>query len=289
VSAISGSFIKFERYSNAFIMERSHFKTLRWLTYLLSVTLGVVSIAGAFLPGTYSRDSVSLAAQAAGQDLVDLFLVLPLLLLSFRSVTRGNRRGTLIYGGVLAYLVYSFVIYAFGVYFNRFFLFYCATLGLSLYAFILYMGAMRKAGLENWFRKVPAKPIAGYLMIVALVFYVLWFRSILPAIISNVVPAEVADNHLLVNPVHVIDLAFALPALLIGAFLVWRQKAMGYLIASLALVFMVLLTVALVMMVVMLVVRGINEDDTVALVFGILSVVSVWMLLLLLRKLEPVN
>jgi len=268
-------------------MERSHLRTLRILTLFLAASLAAVSFAGAFLPGTYSRDSDSMAAQGAGQDLVDLFLVLPLLVISFRSASKGNRKGTLIYGGVLAYLMYSFVIYAFGIHFNRLFLLYCASLGLSLYTFILFMGAVNKAGLEGWYQGAPRIPIAGFILLVALIFYVLWLKSLLPAILNGTIPVDLVENQLLVNPVHVIDLSFALPALIIGAVLLWRRHPMGYLIASLALVFMVIQTIALAVMVVMLVVRGISENYTVAIIFGVLSVASVVMLGLLFRRLEP--
>ena len=94
------------------------------------------------------------------------------------------------------------------------------------------------------------------------------------------------DNDLLVNPVHVIDLAFALPGLIIGSVLLWNERSMGYIIASVAMVFMVLLTIALAAMVIMLVVREISEDFTVAIVFGVLSVTSVAFTILLFRRVK---
>ena len=93
-------------------------KILRILTFLLAVSLAIVSIAGAFFPETYSRDSPSMGAQGAGQDLVDLIVVVPLLLASFHYTSRGSRTAFLIYGGTLFYIMYSFIIYCFGVNFN---------------------------------------------------------------------------------------------------------------------------------------------------------------------------
>jgi hypothetical protein len=265
-------------------MPFTHLKILRILTILLALSLTLVSIAGAFFPDTYERDSASLAAQGAGQDLVDLFVAVPLLLVTFFLASHGNRKAALLYAGTLGYIMYSFVIYCFGVYFNQFFLLYCLTLSLSLYAFILVFSDLKGQQVELWFEQAPVKLISVYLGFVALVFYVLWLKSVVPAIIHNEIPKEVSDYNLLVNPVHVIDLVFALPGLLIGAVLIWRRQGVGFIIASLALVFMVLLTLALAAMVLMLVVRGISEDYTVAIVFGILSITSVSMLLLLFRK-----
>jgi hypothetical protein len=266
-------------------MNFTHVKTLRILTLLLALSLSIVSIAGGFFPDTYERDHVSMAAQGAGQDLVDLFLVVPLLLVTYFLAARGSRKASLLYAGTLAYIMYSFVIYCFGVYFNQLFLLYCLTLSLSIYAFILVFADLKQQRVESWFGQAPVKLISLYLGFVALVFYVLWLTSVVPAILQNEIPKEVSEYNLLVNPVHVIDLAFALPALLIGSVLIWRRQGVGFIIASLSLVFMVLLTLALAAMVLMLVVREISEDFTVAMVFGILSITSVAMLILLFRKL----
>jgi hypothetical protein len=261
-------------------------KILRILTILLAISLALVSVAGAFFPDTYARDSPSLAAQGVGQDLVDLFIALPLLLLSFYYSGKGSRVASLIYGGTLLYIMYSFIIYCFGVNFNQFFLLYCLTLSLSLYSFILLMSDLGQMHVEDWFDAAPIRLVSVYLMVVAIIFYVLWLKSIVPAIIHNEVPKEVSDYGLPVNPVHVIDLVFALPGLIIGAVLIRRRMGLGYIIASLALVFMVLLTLALAAMVIMLVVRDISEDFTVAIVFGLLSLCSILFSVLLFKSIK---
>ena len=267
-------------------MKLKNLKILRILTILIAFSLTIVSIAGAFLPGTYERDAASMAAQGVGQDLVDLFLVVPLLLVSFNFLARKSRVATLIFGGVLFYILYSFIIYCFGVHFNRLFLLYCATLGLSFYAFILFMMDIRKLDVSSWFDRAPVKLVSIYLIIVAVIFYALWLKSIVPALIHNTIPVEVADYGLLVNPVHVIDLAFALPGLIIGAVLLRKKQNLGFVIASLALVFMIILTIALAGMVIVLVVRCISEDFTIAFVFGVLTLTSVLAAFLLFRTIR---
>lgn len=194
-------------------MNLIHLKTLRTLTILLAVSLTIVSIAGAFFPGTYARDAASMAAQGIGQDLVDLFLGVPMLLVTFYFAARGKRVALLLYGGILFYIMYSFIIYCFGVHFNQLFLLYCMTLGLSLYAFILLMNSL----------------------------------------------------------------------------LLWKRKSLGYIIASIAMVFMIILTIALAAMVVMLVIRDISEDFTIAIVFGVLTVASLVVFFLLFRNIKAVE
>lgn len=267
-------------------MKLPHQKVLRILTILLAVSLAMVSYVGAFLPDTYARDSASMAAQGIGQDLVDLFLAVPMLLLTFFFSVRGKRIARLLYAGIVFYIMYSFIIYCFGVHFNRFFLLYCLTLALSLYSFILVMSGFGKEDVAQWFNHAPARAVSIYIFMVALVFYGLWLKSIVPAIITDSVPPEVMDNDFLVNPIHVIDLAFALPGLILGSVLLWRKQGMGYVIASISMIFMVFLTIALSAMVVMLVVRDISEDYTVALVFGVLSVLSLFFSIVLFRKIK---
>jgi len=261
-------------------------KILRILTILLALSLSLVSIAGAFFPDTYIRDSPSLGAQGVGQDLVDLFVAVPLLLVSFRHAARGSRLASLVYGGTLFYILYSFIIYCFGLHFNQFFLLYCSTLSLSLFAFILLFSELGQQQVEEWFEGAPVKLLSVYLILAAAVFYVLWLKSIVPAIMANETPPEVADYGLLVNPVHVIDLVFALPGMLIGAVLLRRKQGLGYIISSFALVFMILLTLALAAMVLMLVLRDISEDYTVAIVFGVLALASTLFSVLLFRSLQ---
>ena len=261
-------------------------KILRILTILLSFSLALVSIAGAFFPETYARDHPSMAAQGVGQDLADLFIALPLLMFSFYYAGKGRRLAVLIYGGTLSYIMYSFIIYCFGIHFNRFFLLYCLTLSLSLYAFILFISDLKQQHVETWFTNAPVKLVSVYLIVVAVVFYALWLKSLVPAIIQNQIPAEVADYGLLVNPVHVVDMVFALPALIIGAVLIRRRKGLGYIISSIALVFMVLLTLALAAMVIMLVIREISEDFTVSIVFAALSLTTILFAVLLFRSIN---
>jgi len=263
-----------------------HIKVLRILTILLALSLAIVSVAGAFLAETYARDAASMEAQGVGQDLVDLLVAVPLLLVSFYHAAKGNRLFTLIYGGTLFYILYSFIIYCFGVHFNQFFLLYCLTLSLALYAFIILFSDLRVRKPELWFEKAPVNLVSVYMIVIACVFYILWLKSIVPAIIHNEVPKDVADYALLVNPVHVIDLVFALPGLIVGAVLIRRNLGMGYIIASFALVFMVLLTLALAAMVLVLVMRGISEDFTIAIVFAVLFVISIGISLVFFRKLK---
>jgi len=118
-------------------MQKKQIKLLSILVILLAISLAVVSYFGVFVSSTYTLDSVSMRTQGIGQDMVDLFFVVPLLLISLILTSKNNYKGILLLAGTLFYILYSFIIYALGVHFNQMFLLYCSTLGLSLFSFIV--------------------------------------------------------------------------------------------------------------------------------------------------------
>ena len=150
---------------------------------------------------------------------------------------RGSQRAWLVWLGALSYVVYSFVIYAFAVQYNRLFLAYVAVLGCALWALIGGMASTDWEGVKARFSPhVPAKPVSLYLMVLAAFFYVLWLGVEMPALMSGSVPKEVTESGLLTNPVHVLDLAMMLPAMLVAGVLLWRRRAIGYGLAAMLLV-----------------------------------------------------
>lgn len=267
-------------------MTTQNMKSITILTTLLAVALTAASYSGAFVAGTYARETASLAAQGIGQDLVDLFLVVPLLLISLVFVRRQSRAAQLIFAGTLFYILYSFVIYSFGIHFNRMFLVYTITLGLSLYTFILVMSDLSKIGVENWFgEKTPTRSVGIFLIVVAAMFYLLWLKDVIPAVLKNTIPSSVSDINLQVNPVHVLDIGIALPGLVLTAVLLMRKRRLGYILAPTALVFIIILTIALAAMVLMTKARGINEDASIALIFVVLAVISSLFLFIFMKRL----
>ena len=267
-------------------MNKQTFSIIKYLTILLSLLLSIVSFMGAFVDHTYEREVASLAAQGIGQDLVNLFFVVPLLLLTLFYFNK-SKASSLIFGGTIFYILYSFIIYSLGIHFNQLFILYCSILGISFYVFILYISALSHLSVKDWFKdEIPRKLIGYYLIIIAIVFYILWFSDVVPAVINNSIPSSVTDYNLLVNPVHVIDLSIALPGLIISAILLIKNKSLGYILAPILLVFTIILTVALAAMVYVVWLKGLSEDPTITMIFVVLSCMSSLLLYLFLRKLK---
>ena len=91
-------------------MQLKQIKIITILTIILSISLAIVSYFGAFVSSTYSRDSISMGVQGMGQDIVDLFIVVPLLILSLVFVRKGKVNSYFIFSGILFYVLYSFFI-----------------------------------------------------------------------------------------------------------------------------------------------------------------------------------
>lgn len=268
-------------------MDNNQLFIIRILAVLLAALLTIVSSFGAFIEATYAREVSSMAAQGVGQDLVNLFIVCPLLLVSLIFMERNDKTATFIFGGSVLYVLYSFVIYSFGVHFNNLFLLYCLILGCSLYLFILYIYYVNRMDVKQWFdENMPVKTIGGYFLLIAVIFYFLWLSDILPAIINDTIPESVRDYDLLVNPVHVLDLAIALPALIITAILLIKKNQLGYILTPVLLVFTILLTIALAAMVISLQINEIDADGSIAGIFVILTLLSSTFLVLFLRRMK---
>lgn len=251
-------------------------KAIIILSTVMAMALAIVSIFGAFDAVTYERDAASMAAQGAGQDLVNLVLVVPLLVFSLIFMLRNSRTAYIIFGGTVFYILYSFCIYAFGLHFNKFFLMYCLILGSSLYSFILVILELTRMDVQNWFgEKAPIRLTGVYLIFISALFFMLWLKDIIPAVLNNSIPKNVSDYNLLVNPVHVLDLSVVLPGLAVAAVLLMKKRRLGFVLAPLMLVFLIILTIALAGMVMMTKARGITEDTSITIIFIVLAVISI--------------
>ncbi|GAB4368073.1 MAG: hypothetical protein Kow0042_09040 [Calditrichia bacterium] len=262
-------------------------KILIILSSVLVIGLAVASYFGAFDADTYIRETPSLAVQGVAQDLVNLFLVVPLLILSLYFSAKGNRFAFFILGGTVLYVLYSYFIYTFGIHFNKLFLVYCLTLGTAFYAFILIVLDLARMQFPvKSTEQLPLRFMGVFLLIVAFMFYSLWLKEIVPAILQDTLPPSVSDYNLLVNPVHVLDTAILLPALIVTAILLFKKKPFGLILAPMLLVFIIILAIALVAMVIMLKIKGLEEDISAGVIFIALAFISFIFLLFFQRAVK---
>ncbi len=245
-------------------------------TVPLSLLIAAASLGGLFISGMYSRETAFAAAQALAQDVIDLIIVVPTLLISSVLIRKGSKYSYFIWLGAMMYVAYTFVIYCFGVHFNDLFLVYCFTLGLSFYSITTILASTDSHAVMSWFdEKKSNNVVIAYLWIIALLFSAQWLKEIIPAMINNDVPQSVKDAGAFTSAVHVLDLSIFLPGFFVAAVLLRKRHPIGYLIAPSFVVFGMLTAVAIGAMVVSMRFSGLNVDETSLLVFVGLAAISV--------------
>lgn len=134
--------------------------------------------------------------------------------------------------------------------------------------------------------RAPVKAVSIFLGVLALSFCLLWLSEIVPALIAGEVPKSVTECELPTNAVHVLDMAWMLPAMGLTTAWLWRKRAFGYALAGALLTFIMVEGLALVSMTVFM--RRYDQPATVGqtVIFGALSVVSLGMLTWFLRGLR---
>jgi hypothetical protein len=260
-----------------------------WLTLPIAILLLIATAGGLFVNGLY-RDNPYYVAQAVGQDFISLVIVLPTLIVTALLASRGSPRAQLVWLGTLIYLVYTYIVAAFDNHFNAFFLVYVALLGCSLYALIGGLVTSNIANIKEHFNaKTPVRAVSVYLAVLAFLFYFLWLSEIIPALWTGTIPQSIQDNGTPTNAIHVLDMAWILPAFGITAFHLWRKQALGYTLAGALLSYTVLLVLAILSMVVFMVREGQPLVIPQIVIFCVLFVTSLGMLIWYLRGLSSLS
>ncbi len=261
-------------------------KTALWLSVLVAFLVLIASSAGIFVKSIYARETTSWAVQGIGQDIVNLVTVLALFIAVY-FVNKGSVKAVLVWGGILLYLMYAYVIYAFDVHFNSLFLVYVAILGLSFYALVGSVIHLHLDRLQSSFSaNTKARSVSIFLLLLGVVFYLLWLSEDIPALLTGKIPQSVTAASLPTNPVHVLDLGLYLPAMLITAMLLWRRKLLGYLLASPFLVFSILTGTAIFVIFLVMSSKGMPTSFGVELFIAVIVVVSLVLSVLFLREVK---
>lgn len=253
------------------------------LSLIAAILMAIASAAGVLSGATYVHETVSWAAQGAGQDIVNVLVAFPVLAFSALYVHIGYARAHLIWIGALMYTAYSYVLCAFFVHFGPWFLVYVAILGLSSYALAGAALGITVARLPAVFsRSTHIKGAAVFLMILGCGFTALWLGDIVPAIINGRTPASVSASGFPVNPVHVLDLALFLPGTIATSVLLWKRRPLGLLFAVPVLVFAMMMGLAIIAMAFLMRAKGLPAPMGIVPVIGAVSVCSAWFVVRLL-------
>jgi hypothetical protein len=187
----------------------------------------------------------------------------------------------------LVYLVYSYVLYAFCVHFGALFLVYLAALGLSFYALAGSVVTMNVCELAERLNSARTRAMSALLLSVGVLFALLWLSDVGRALVAGTEPPSVGDVGLPVNPIHVLDLAFLLPALILTAVLLRRRNPYGLVYAAPLGIFLIGMGIAIMSMVIVMRGRGVPVPLAMPAVVAVIVIVAAAVTLGYLRDAAP--
>lgn len=269
----------------------THRKTILAFSVPLLLLLIIASSIGLFTENFYSKETLNWQIQSVGQDMIDLFLIVPSLIITTLLIYRKKSfKSMLPWSGTLLYIVYTFIIFCFDVHFNSLFIVYCLILGLSLYAAAWAFYTLIKRNIVAESNNTMISKATGiFFTVIAVVFYGVWLAEIIPGMIRGEIPTSLIETGLITNPVHVLDLSVFLPATFIIGILLLKKRAAAFLITPALLFFFILMNITIGCLALLMYKKGITEDMSLAVVMMVLTVISIVLLVFNLQHLKIKN
>lgn len=160
-------------------------------------------------------------------DIVNLVIGLPLLLISIWLTWRGKLIGLLCWPGAIFYMLYVYFPYVICVPFNILFLPYLILFSLSIYTLIGIIVSIDGNAVSNYVSDIiPAKIFGGILVGLSLLIVLRQTGLIVNALINKTLiePQELA--------LWIDDFSIASPAMFIGGFFLWKKNPLGYVVGA---------------------------------------------------------
>lgn len=180
--------------------------------------------------GLYYYDTASMADQTRANDMITLFVGMPILAISSWLAFHGSLRGRLLLTGTVGFFLYTYMSMTMLTAFNALFLVYVAIFGLCFYAFVLCMVSFDMKALPEYFpARLPRGWIAAVLFVMAAFLTLLWLGVTLGPLVQNQIRA--LDNTT-TFVIQAMDLVFIVPLAVLAGILLLRHSAWGYLLAS---------------------------------------------------------
>ena len=191
------------------------------LSFIIAILMAAASVAGLmYRAAIYPTDE--LLRTFVSNDVVNLFIGLPILFGSMWLAWRGKLIGLLFWPGALFFVLYNYIVYVFAMPLNVAFLLHLALVTLSVYTLIGLVASIDgKAVQQRLTGAVPERLAGGVLAGLGLLFFLQVISVIVNALTRQtpITETEVA--------LHTADFLIA-PAWVIGGLLLWRRKEFGY-------------------------------------------------------------
>ena len=193
------------------------------LTLILSALMLAGSVIG-LMPGvSYAGMNEWGKTVFQGNDIVNLVVYLPLLLLSRRAARSGNPVGELFFVSMTAACTYNYFYYPFAVKYGVFYLLYVALFGMSLFSFLFSVTALTPDTYSR-FMNLRKRRIAGasLLLVFAGILAAMWIGMAVMFILTGKILQEG------VGLISAADLLFIVTPLSLAGYWLLRGDARGY-------------------------------------------------------------
>jgi hypothetical protein len=258
-----------------------------WLSIAAALVAMAGSVIGLAVDRIYAGLTPAFLPQALAQDIANLLLAAPALVILAALALRGSLRAWLLWLGVLTFTVYNYVIYTFSIPFGPLFLLWVAVLGMCIFALIGGVAAVdHRAVAAHYTSRRAVTVVAWFLIVVAVLFSLLWLSEDVPALLAGARPQSVTDMAVPTNPVHILDLAFFLPAVIATGVLLLKRRPFAYTVTPAFLVFLILTGVPILITPVVQSVRGETANWGVVGPIGILTLALLGLLAWLLSTIQ---
>jgi len=191
------------------------------ISLVIAVLMAIASVAG-LLYQTIIYPTDDLLKSFVPNDVVNLFIGLPILLGSMWLARRGKLSGLLFWPGALFYVFYTYLVYVFSIPFNVAFMLHLTLVTLSAYTMIGLVASIDGKAVQNRLAgAVPERTGGSVLAGLGILFFVRVIGVMVSALISQT-PVTAAELAL-----HITDFMIT-PTWIIGGVLLWRREALGY-------------------------------------------------------------
>jgi hypothetical protein len=239
--------------------------------------------------GLYAHDTIFSAGASQGADVVALFVVLPLLIISFILYRRGSIRGGMLLASALAYYLYYGASLGLIVAYNNLYLVYLALFSVSFFAFVLSFTMFDLPTLPDRISsRLPRRGMAIFMFVVGIGMAFIWLSDVIHAFLTGGVPEALGVNISLIT--YTIDVGIIAPAALLAGYQLLKGVPLGYLMTGVLTILLALVGAMVIAQTVMQL--NIGVELSVGQVIGMISTwivmggIAVWLSIVFLQNLS---
>jgi hypothetical protein len=219
-------------------MQKKRPLTAYIFTVLIAVAAAIIAYYSLHQMKIYSGNSAYLKDIITGRDLITLFICAPLLLITGFMALRESSRAYLAWLGLLSYFLYTYLWYAGGIAYNKFYLVYVAIFALSLFSLISVLVAMDVEIFSLRFSpKTPINVTAVFLLVSGFILAYQCLHPLLPGFNTGKQPdlLQLYGSTAMIQ--QVLNLGLISTLAMITSLWIWKRKPWGYIITSILLLY----------------------------------------------------